>query len=292
MIMLIRILFLVLILLLLVSDPVLARRLSSESVAIGVWKIQLRGADRQLLESELFPPASTTTIQKQGETAPNRSPLFFWRRRTRNCSCRLSVFPNGTFTLEPPMESVGVGGGDLHQREEERDGGTPSAAAPKILPVRGQWRLDRNPYCATDRFYDGLVLSSYPRAQKRILKKDAGRKDKLGGLLPEDDAESLTTLKRVRFDLRCRLHGRYTEGGLIRRLVGYERYERGRMTHGTLLREQLAPMSASAGRRKSNDKEVSSPRVPWWKKGERRIVVASFSAKRRITPFNPLMDLD
>ena len=99
----------------------------------------------------------------------------------RALDCRLSLFQNGTFTLAP-----------------EPNGG---------MPLNGRWELGRNPYCPTDRFYDDLLLESYPRVLKRTGEEEV--------------------LQRVGFQLKCRIYGRYS---------GHER-RLGRMNHGMLLRK-------------------------------------------------------
>jgi hypothetical protein len=125
----------------------------------------------------------------------------------RRLPCRLTLFPNGNFTIVP----------------EGKDG----------MPINGRWELGRNPYCLTDRFYDDLLLESYPRSLKR-----------------SGDGE---VLKRVSFQFKCRIYGRY---------CGHER-RLGRINHGILLRK---------------DQLGSVPRTlfGWWKQ---RPVCASFTGR-------------
>ena len=96
---------------------------------------------------------------------------------------RLSLFPNGNFTFLV-----------------DGDNG---------MPIHGRWELGRNPYCPTDRFYDDLLLESYPRVQKRS----------------NDDQ----VVQRVNFQMKCRIYGRYW---------GCER-SRARISHGVLLTNNL-----------------------------------------------------
>jgi hypothetical protein len=105
--------------------------------------------------------------------------------------CSLSVCPDGTFVLTPLQKTV------------------------NRLPLSGQWKLLTNPYCITDRFYDKLVLQSYPRVE-------ASRNN--------------TPLQSVELDLSCRMWGKYSNGGLFR---GWR--PTGRMTHGTLVCKKSIP---------------------------------------------------
>lgn len=95
--------------------------------------------------------------------------------------CRLSLFPNGTFKIMPKGDDD--------------------------LIINGRWELGRNPYCPTDRFYDDLLLESYPRVFKR---RGEGQ-----------------VLKRFGFLFKCRIYGRYNA------------HDRccSRMNHGMLLRK-------------------------------------------------------
>lgn len=118
---------------------------------------------------------------------PSRGQAATKRKRVQ---CHLDIFPNGTFCIDT---------------SEDR------------MPVRGEWRLNPNPYCITDRQYDQLVLESYPRVQKRIT------------------ADNEEVLQRVRLQLQCRVWGRYGSDP-IRRIMGYQTgRSMARMTHGTLL---------------------------------------------------------
>lgn len=110
-----------------------------------------------------------------GEHIPNAIFPSQTTKRSRPMECRLSLHPNGTFSLTP------------------QEG----------MPMNGWWELGRNPYCPTDRFYDDLLLKSYPRSQK------------------EGDA----VLQHVMFSAKCRIYGRYS---------GHDRRV-GRINHGTLL---------------------------------------------------------
>ena len=104
-----------------------------------------------------------------------------WSMLKNRLDCRLSLFPNGTFKIMPK--------GD------------------EDLIINGRWELGRNPYCATDRFYDDLILESYPWVLKRIGERQV--------------------LKRFGFQFKCRIYGRYNAHDKCR----------SRMNHGMLLRK-------------------------------------------------------
>lgn len=274
--------FLLILLLLVVMKVVVdARSISSEDLAIGEWNLRLK-CDHQFYESELFPP----TIHRpfSDTTNNNKSNNKDIRRKASQQHCRLVLYPNGSFLLEPAVISPTKG-----QLVPESESILPR----QILPVRGRWKLNTSPYCATDRFYDGLVLSSYPRVQKKLL---VGNENTLRTDNKNEQQQELRVLKRLHFHFRCRLHGRFSRegGGLVRRLLGLSgQYTRGRITHGTLLR-----LSDEREDDNSKDDETTSSggalfdHVPsWWKKAKRRRVMASFSAKRH--PFDPtVLDLD
>ncbi|KAI2513967.1 hypothetical protein MHU86_351 [Fragilaria crotonensis] len=138
--------------------------LTARELALGDWNLMIqttrRSLDGEPIASSIFPESSMTT---------------------RRLNCRLSLFPNGNFTIVL----------------EGKD----------VMPINGRWELGRNPYCPTDRFYDDLILESYPRARKRT-----------------GDGQ---VLQRVGFLFKCRIYGRYS---------GHER-RLGRINHGTLLRK-------------------------------------------------------
>mmetsp|Transcript_1975 Transcript_1975/g.2767 ORF Transcript_1975/g.2767 Transcript_1975/m.2767 type:complete len:186 (+) Transcript_1975:104-661(+) len=97
------------------------------------------------------------------------------QKARRSFDCRLALHQNKTFSLTPKDTT--------------------------IMPIHGRWKLGKNPYCPTDRFYDDLLLTSYPRVQKR------------------QDIE----LQRVVFQFKCRIYGRYYDE------------QRAKISHGTLL---------------------------------------------------------
>jgi hypothetical protein len=121
------------------------------------------------------------TIKTTGNGRGEMQAIFGSSMVTKRLDCRLSLFENGTFKIIPKGDNDS--------------------------PINGRWELGRNPYCPTDRFYDDLLLESYPRVLKQ--KRDE------------------QILKRFEFQFKCRIYGRYSA------------HERGhsRMNHGMLLRK-------------------------------------------------------
>lgn len=171
-------------------DFVDARVLTAYEQVVGQWDVTLRpnGWKKSKVFSMLFPPLRS---MDEDELA---------MARDKSMQCRLSIFSNGTFSMVDGSSSNDV-----------------------LLPLRGTWKLQPNPYCITDRQYDQLVLESYPRVQKR--------------------ASDESVVQRVIPQLKCRVWGRYGSGP-IRKFMGYTR-TKSRMTHGTLLwnvqQENLPP---------------------------------------------------
>ena len=147
------------------------------------------------------------TIKTTGKKLREMQAIFPLSIVTTRIDCRLSLFPNGTFKIIP---------------KDDED-----------LPVSGRWELGRNPYCPTDRFYDDLLLESYPRVFKR---RGEGQ-----------------VLKRLGFQFKCRIYGRYN---------AHDRC-RSRMNHGMLLRKDYLS-------------DPPKTLFGWWKQ---RPVCATFTGK-------------
>ena len=188
---------------------IIARVMTPYEQAVGQWNVTLKanGWNKKEVPSMLFPPIKSTVLSNDVDAVipPDTNTIM---------QCQLSLFSNGTFVM--------------------------NASNKNRMPLRGNWKVQPNPYCITDRQYDQLVLQSYPRLQK------------------QDDC----VLQKVDMQLQCRVWGRYGSGP-IRRFMGHNRVGRSmsRMTHGTLL---------------WNVKESQETKVPYWKS---RRVCASFTAK-------------
>jgi hypothetical protein len=179
-----------------------ARVLSPQEQAIGDWDLSLRSPLWRRQENDdishiLFPPRQESSHKHDK------------RDHHRSLSCRLSIYPNGTFALKP--------------KDDEHGDSTSSGA---LLTVRGTWKLQPNPYCVTDRQYDQLKLESYPRVQKFR-----------NATLEQDSPARI--LQRVNLQLHCRIWGRYGSDS-IRKFAGHPQgSSMSRITHGTVVWNDL-----------------------------------------------------
>lgn len=192
--------------LLLAAPEAKSGKIDSQALLVGNWNTTIR-CTNSWFTSELFPPCTTR------DASPRTRKRW---ERPRDFQCSLSLYPNGTFGLQPQDHEW----------------------AAHHLPVHGLWSLDPNPYCVTDRFYDEVVLQSYPRIQKRVM----------------DGQEEI--LQTVSLDLQCRLTGHFSHGRRLRAFCGSDSdppFARGKLSHGVFLlsREQSpAEQQASSARRK------------------------------------------
>lgn len=180
----------------LLSSLCFSRKLESTELLFGEWDTKIR-CTPECFEA-LFPLRTSTS------KTPLRPQKNSWGllQLPRSFPCKLSIHPNGTFGLEPnlcPHEKL------MHST---------SFGSDNILPIRGRWRLETNPYCSTDRFFDQLTFTSYPRVQKRVV----------------GDMEA--TLQSIHLEFKCRLVGHFSAGRL--RFNDRNNLARGRLTHGSL----------------------------------------------------------
>jgi hypothetical protein len=203
------------------------------------------------------------------------------RRLKRSYPCRLALYHNGTFGL---ISQQG------HRPTNRIMCNNPAEASSPQICVRGRWMVQINPYCVTDRFYDNLVLESYPRVQKRIVVSDENDIDgkcgntsgRRSALIRTEEAE---VLQKVRLKLHCRLSGHFTG----RRLRFRDRhcYARGKLTHGIVLLDRITD-DAIGGTNNSHPQRSS-----WWTMiapcRRRPGIVASFSAQRLIPSWRDVM---
>jgi hypothetical protein len=120
------------------------------------------------VDSMIRPDATDTSIQFF-------HPKVLSPTTSRKLSYLLSLLPNGTFSLT----------------DKENNG----------IVINGIWELGKNPYCPTDRFYDDLLLESFPRVKRK--------------------REEI--IQRLSFQLKCKVYGRYNGHGqrLLRLKHGY-----------------------------------------------------------------------
>lgn len=207
------------------------RYLDSDELLVGEWKTLLR-CSPLFYESELFPLKKLKVAihdTSNDRKVHNVLTHGFWQP-SKNFPCRLSIYQNGTFHLEPETYTNKV--------FDNSD----------YLSVHGKWKVQSNPYCATDRFYDQLIFDSYPRLQKQILENS-------------NNSKRSHCVKKVKLQIRCRLHGHFTAG----RLRFSKAFAKGRMSHGYMIMNRR------------NDEQIKNT-------GERNtsMVAASFVATRLI----------
>ena len=226
-----------------------AHLLTGYEMAIGRWELAWRRAffdRRDFVDEVIFPLTSPSKVDAPGVS--NETILFNedsshvptctskhklkrqrrkWRqkRRRRSLKCSLDIKSDGTFTLEPI------------QTERDDD---------MRHQIRGEWMLQPNPYCVTDRHFESVVFLSYPRV-KRIKEWDK---------------------QFAMLEMRCQLWGRFGMKS-IRDFVG-QRHGRsaGRLVRGSVMlvrREQHGDV----------DLRKSRYFIPRWR---RKIIVAQFSA--------------
>ena len=177
-----------------------AGKIDSLELLVGDWNTTIRCGSLRFA-SELFPPRVSLT----DEAVPHAR--IGWER-PRKFHCNLSLYPNGTFGLYPheTIDEIASAGAD--------DG--------QSLLVRGRWILHPNPYCVTDRFYDQVVLHSYPRIKKKVVD---GREEEI--------------LQSLRLDIQCRLTGHFSHGRLLPVWGRLPRvFARAKLSHGVVVLNQ------------------------------------------------------
>jgi hypothetical protein len=190
-----------------------AGKIDSTDLLIGTWDAVVRCSDSQF--GELFPQRCDRTTQSR--ISSRRS------TRARRFACEFSLFRNGTFGLRPKV----------------------TVDDNSTVAIRGHWKLDVNPYCVTDRFYDDITLVSYPRVQKKW-----------------ESNKPPTIAQILRLQLKCRLSGHFTGNRL--RFRDRHFFARGKLSHGLLVvqRDECDPIKNT-----------------WW---HRPKIVATFSAERLV----------
>ena len=186
--------------------------LDAQDLAVGDWDLKLR-CGKRIYSTLLFPPLTPrNTIDNNEHDKTKRMisrmvqlpPLPFVQ--TKSFPCQLSLYPNGTFVLRP-KDNI-----------QEKAG-----AEERLLSLRGRWKVNPNPYCITDRFYDELHLQSYPRTLTESPIPPQARQQ-----------QPLQQRHRLSLQLHCRLCGRYASAGPWRVLRG-ETDKNARLTRGLLV---------------------------------------------------------
>lgn len=200
-----------------------SRMLFAAELLCGEWDLALR-CDSEYFKSDLFPPSVLAVHPKQEDSIRRKK-----RFTNKSHPCRLIIHPNGTFCLSPKQTSA--------QTDQNN-----------LLAIRGSWEVKQNPYCVTDRFFDEVILTSYPRVQKEISQGEEN------------------IVKHGHFTLHGRLFGHFSAGRISRRLKGNTGwYAKGRISRGMIHWET---------------KEGGNP--------SRSCVKASFCGQRLIPPTIPI----
>ena len=293
-----------------------AKKIDSYDLLIGDWDTSVRLQQRTKL-IEIFTTLTTTTTTAttktgtittnpiictaQGAPYPKNKWLNPLQQRhelrsSRVIPCRLSLYANGTFGMT-----------DHHDSKIQ----SPSSS----LLIRGKWKLQTNPYCVTDRFYDDIILESYPRVQKLqqqqqfILPKETHQHHDNRNYCRENTLSQsvsiIRPIQKVRLKLRCRLSGHFS-GGNRRRAMPFRfrppknqhhYYARGKITHGVMSLEELYNIQDT----KSDDTDTTTSGTStgltllrFLTKQYRRQrhsngIIASFSAKRYIPTYSDLL---
>lgn len=216
----------VVLLLLLVASR--ARVMEAHDAVVGDWIVRIK-CERDFFSSILFPPTQVQSAPafNSGRLLP-RSGIF---KLAQGFPCQLSIFSNGTFIMQPSerqqQKSLLNGQGDNSLADNK-----------SILPLRGQWQVQANPYCITDRFYDQLNLKPFPR--KLVARPGARSHPSLlremlkhfGIYLQRDD--ELVLQQRLLLSMHCRISGRYASPGAFLK-DGRGKATTARLTHGMLV---------------------------------------------------------
>ena len=179
--------------------------------------------------SRIFPPVSRSFAGKSKTKVPSvRRSLW-----GTSLDCVLSIHPDGTFVLAP-SSTKSVERIPVSEKRTESTG---------LSSILGSWNVLSNPYCLTDRIYDQISFTSYPR-QKIAATRD-GAEEKV--------------LQTFQLTMNSRLFGRHNRQ-VSRQVTEGERKCCGKMTRGTIVWRELYGVSR--------------------KKKLHRPVLASFSAIR------------
>jgi len=200
------------------------------------------------VEEVIFPRTSSLSSSKVDETGVSNATTLFdedslnlhlahnkskrqkrkrkRKRRRRILRCSLDIKSDGIFILEPI--------------QTERDDDVRHQ-------IRGEWILQPNPYCVTDRQFDTLLLLSYPRV-KRIKEWDK---------------------QFAMLEMRCQLWGRFGMKA-IRDFVGH--------SHGRSAGKMVRGSVMLVRREQHGDVDLRKTRffIPRWR---RKVIVAQFSAR-------------
>jgi hypothetical protein len=221
--------------------------------------------------------------------------------RSQVIPCRLSLYANGTFGMVT----------DHHHHHHHQHPNSNIQSSSSSLLIRGKWTIQTNPYCVTDRFYDDIVLESYPRVQKLLLQQQqiilpkqnnntrhpnhSSTKDALS----YKRVNMIRPIQKVKLKLQCRLSGHFSGNHHRHRSfrLGQPKYyyARGKITHGIMTLEELFNIK-DTNSDDNTDTTITSELSPlrfllqqYQRHRHSNQIIASFSAKRYIPTYSDLI---
>jgi hypothetical protein len=256
----------------------------------------------------------------RNQRRPQQQPYTY----SRNIPCRLSLYPNGTFGLTD--HTTIISSCDANNSIKQNQKQQPQETLSSSFLIRGKWTLQSNPYCVTDRFYDDILLESYPRVLKELRmvpnatttttrsKNIHSVKDtdvKYQSVRSSSSSSIIQPIQKVQLKIHCRLSGHFngkphTRPYRWQQILPYHPqrdrnsyyYARGKMTHGVMTLDELYNTNH---RNTTNTVDttlagMSSPfrtlqqqlRVQPYRNRYTKQIVASFSARRLIPNYSDL----
>ncbi len=144
------------------TNVVSAKPLNSIQLATGEWDVSIRGGF-WTNPCTIFPP-KLESIQP------------FTKRRLwgNSMDCVLSLASDGTFVLTPKyvvdskhkLQDYTTSNHDFVETDDDEEENDTIKNSNSLLDLRGSWNVLANPYCVTDRYYDTISLTSYPRQEQ------------------------------------------------------------------------------------------------------------------------------
>jgi len=186
----------------------------AHDLAVGDWDVKLK-CGKEFYQTLLFPSITEIVPSREKHSSYDRSkkmlsnfhlpPLPFLQVRT--FPCQLTLHPDHTFSLSPTTKSEPTETSDRSR-----------------LLLRGTWKVEPNPYCITDRFYDELHLETYPR---KLMQRKRQTSQQPATAMDRE-------CRRLSMQLHCRMCGRYASAGPWRTIRG-KTEKIARLTRGMLI---------------------------------------------------------
>lgn len=187
-----------------------AQLIHPSDMVIGRWKVSLNRRDNSLFESMIFPKQQEKEVGEIQIYPRFNEKGRKLNRLKRRLECDLIFDADGSFTLVPPND------------EDENPDAMKRGSTSIRSPLRGEWNLQPNPYCVTDRHYDELRLRSVPKV------KSYQQETEELSLSPSRQKEQIT------MEMQCKLWGRYGSNTIRYFLKRPRGKDAGRMVKGQL----------------------------------------------------------